>query len=49
MGIREEWWPGAEWIAGYASSHFVRLSALCASVEPPRRIFSIQLCLSTEI
>jgi hypothetical protein len=23
-----------QWIAGCASSHFVRLSALCASVEP---------------
>ena len=21
------WWPGAEWSAGFASSHFVRLSA----------------------
>jgi len=35
-----KWWPGAEWNAGFASSHNVRLSALCASVELPTRGFS---------
>jgi hypothetical protein len=31
----------AEWNAGFAGSHFVRLSALRASVEPPTRGFSV--------
>jgi len=35
------WWPGAEWNAGFASSHGVRLSPLRGSVELPTRGFSV--------
>jgi len=38
---RREWWPGAEWNAGFAGSHCVRLSVLRTSVELPTRGFSV--------
>jgi len=42
---RKEWWPGAEWIHWLRQltlrAHFVRLSALRASVELPTRGFSV--------
>jgi hypothetical protein len=31
----KKWWPGPEWIDACGISHFMRLSALRASVELP--------------
>jgi len=36
-----KWWPRAELSAGFASSHFVRLSVLRTSVEMRTRGFSV--------
>ena len=36
--LLSRWCPGAEWIAGCASSHFVRLSPLQPSATPIRLV-----------